>query len=56
MIMVKRSLSQKKPTLTSTKDPAFAKAKDYVKAGGKIEAIKAKYALSKEVEAKLKTL
>jgi len=36
--------------------PAFAKAKDYVKAGGKIEAIKAKYALSKEVEAKLKTL
>ena len=45
-----------KPTLTSDKDPAFAKAKDYVKAGGKIEAIKAKYALSKEVEAKLKTL
>ena len=45
-----------KETLTSKKDPAFAKAKDYVRAGGKIEAIKAKYALSKEVEAKLKTL
>jgi hypothetical protein len=45
-----------KPTLTSEKDPAFAKAKDYLKAGGKIEAIKTKYALSKEVEAKLTTL
>jgi hypothetical protein len=46
----------KKPTLTSTKDPAFVKAKDYVKAGGKVEAIKAKYALSKEVEQELITL
>ena len=45
-----------KETLTSKKDPAFAKAKDYVKAGGKIEAIKAKYALSKEIEAELTTL
>jgi len=45
-----------KPTLTSEKDPAFAKAKDYIQAGGKITAIKAKYALSKEVEAKLITL
>jgi len=45
-----------KPTLTSDKDPQFVKAKDYIKAGGKIEAIKAKYALSKEVEAKLTTL
>ena len=45
-----------KPTLTSTKDPAFDKAKDYVKAGGKLEAIKAKYALSKEVEQELTTL
>ena len=45
-----------KPTLASTKDPAFAKAKDYVKAGGKLEAIKAKYALSKEVEQQLTTL
>jgi hypothetical protein len=45
-----------KPTLESTKDPAFAKAKDYVKAGGKLEAIKAKYALSQEVEQQLTTL
>jgi hypothetical protein len=45
-----------KPTLTSTKDPAFSKAQDYVKAGGKIDAIKAKYALSKEVEQELTTL
>jgi len=45
-----------KPTLVSTKDPAFAKAKDYVKAGGKLEAIKAKYALSQEVEQQLITL
>jgi hypothetical protein len=45
-----------KPTLASTKDPAFAKAKDYVKAGGKLEAIKAKYALSQEVEQQLTTL
>tara|TARA_R110002074_G_scaffold95629_2_gene208071 strand:+ start:1189 stop:1731 length:543 start_codon:yes stop_codon:yes gene_type:complete len=34
----------------------LAKAKDYVKAGGKIEAIKAKYALSKEAEQELTTL
>ena len=45
-----------KPTLTSTNDPAFSKAKDYVKAGGKVAAIKAKYALSKEVEQELTTL
>jgi hypothetical protein len=45
-----------KNTLTSIKDPAFAKAKDYIKAGGKLNAIKAKYALSKEVEAELNTL
>tara|TARA_R100001369_G_scaffold5308_1_gene15077 strand:- start:620 stop:1177 length:558 start_codon:yes stop_codon:yes gene_type:complete len=45
-----------KPTLTSTKDPAFTKAKDYVKAGGKVDAIKAKYSLSKEVEQQLTTL
>ena len=43
-------------TLTSTKDPAFAKAKDYVKAGGKLEAIKKKYKLSAEVEKALTTL
>ena len=32
------------------------KAKDYVKSGGKVEAIKAKYKLSKEVEQELTTL
>jgi hypothetical protein len=45
-----------KNTLTSKSDPAFAKAQDYIKAGGKLNAIKAKYALSKEVEAELNTL
>jgi len=45
-----------KNTLTSKSDPAFAKAKDYIKAGGKIDAIKAKYSLSKEIESELKTL
>ena len=45
-----------KNTLTSKKDPAYTKAKDYIKAGGKVEAIKAKYALSKEIEAELTTL
>jgi len=45
-----------KPTLTSTNDPAFSKAKDYVKAGGKVAAIKAKYSLSQEVEQQLTTL
>lgn len=43
-------------TLTSTKDPAFAKAKDYVKSGGKLEAIKKKYKLSAEIEKALTTL
>jgi len=45
-----------KNTLTSKLDPAFKKAQDYIKAGGKLDAIKAKYALSKEVEAELNTL
>ena len=45
-----------KNTLTSKSDPAFAKAKDYIKAGGKIDAIKAKYSLSKEIESELKSL
>ena len=45
-----------KNTLTSKTDPAFKKAQDYIKAGGKLDAIKAKYALSKEVEAELNTL
>ena len=37
-----------KNTLTSKSDPAFKKAQDYIKAGGKLNAIKAKYALSKD--------
>jgi hypothetical protein len=48
--------TKQKNTLTSKSDPAFAKAQDYIKAGGKLEAIKAKYALSKEIEAELNTL
>ena len=52
----KASAAKNKETLTSKKDPAYNKAIDYVKAGGKIEAIKAKYSLSKEIEAELKTL
>jgi hypothetical protein len=47
---------KQKNTLTSKSDPAFSKAKDYIKAGGKLNAIKAKYALSKEIEAELNTL
>jgi ribosomal protein L31 len=45
-----------KVELSSKTDPAFNKAKEYIKGGGKIEAIKAKYALSKEVEIELTTL
>jgi hypothetical protein len=45
-----------KPTLTSMKDPAYDKAVQYVTAGGKIAAIKAKYAISKEIEGALNTL
>ena len=45
-----------KSTLTSEKDPAFPKAVDFIKKGGKLETIKAKYDLSKEIENKLKTL
>ena len=41
---------------TSITAEQLAKAKDYVKAGGKVEAIKAKYALSKEAEQELTTL
>ena len=43
-------------TKSSITAEQLAKAKDYVKAGGKIDAIKAKYALSKEVEQELTTL
>jgi len=52
----KKKFEPKKPTLTSKKDPAYKKAVQYVTAGGKVSAIKAKYALSKEVEGALNTL
>jgi hypothetical protein len=42
-----------KKTLTSEKDPAYAKAQAYIKGGGKVAAIAAKYSLSKELEAEL---
>ena len=45
-----------KTTITSKKDPAYEKAVQYITAGGKIEAIKAKYNLSTQVEGMLKTL
>ena len=48
--------SYNEATLTSLKDPAFAKAKDYVQKGGKLDAIKKKYKLSAEVEKALTTL
>jgi len=52
----KKKFQPKKPTLTSKKDPAFEKAVQYVTAGGKVSAIKAKYALSEEIEGALNTL
>ena len=52
----KKKFEPKKPTLTSKKDPAYEKAVQYVTAGGKVSAIKAKYALSKEIEGALTTL
>ena len=52
----KKKFTPQKPTLTSKKDPAYEKAVQYITAGGKVEAIKAKYALSKEVEGALNTL
>ena len=45
-----------KNTLTSEKDPAYPKAVDFIKKGGKLDAIKAKYDISQEIEAKLTTL
>ena len=44
-----------KNTLTSEKDPA-PKAVEFIKKGGKLSAIKAKYNISKEIETKLTTL
>ncbi len=52
----KKKFTPKKPTLTSKKDPAYDKAVQYIAAGGKVSAIKAKYALSQEVEGALNTL
>ena len=52
----KKKFEPKKPTLTSKTDPAYEKAVQYVTAGGKVSAIKAKYALSKEIEGALNTL
>ena len=52
----KKKFEPKKPTLTSKSDPAYEKAVEYVAAGGKVSAIKAKYALSEEVEGALNTL
>ena len=52
----KKKFHPQKPTLTSKKDPAYDKAVQYVTAGGKVSAIKAKYALSQEIEGALTTL
>ena len=52
----KAPVAKTKNTLTSKKDPAYAKAIEYVKAGGKVDAIKAKYSLSQDIEAELTTL
>ena len=51
----KAPVAKTKNTLTSKKDPAYDKAVQYIAAGGKIEAIKAKYNLSKEIEGALLT-
>ena len=51
----KAPVAKTKNTLTSKKDPAYNKAVEYIAAGGKIEAIKAKYNLSKEIEGALLT-
>ncbi len=50
-----KSLTTKAPknTLTSLKDPAYKKAIDYIKSGGKLDTIKGKYNLSKEIEDEL---
>lgn len=45
-----------KAKITSSSDAAFTKAMEYVKGGGKLNAIKAKYDLSPDVEKLLTTL
>ena len=52
----KEPKAKTKNTITSKKDPAYDKAVQYVAAGGKLEAIKAKYNLSTEIEGALNTL
>jgi hypothetical protein len=45
-----------KPAIKATSEEAFNKAAEYIKGGGKLEAIKAKYDLSSDVETALKQL
>lgn len=45
-----------KKSISSVKDEAYKIAAEYIKNGGKIEAIKQKYELSSSVESKLKSL
>ena len=52
----KKQKSKTKNTITSKKDPAYEKAVQYLASGGKLEAIKSKYNLSKEIEGALNTL
>lgn len=52
----KSSPSSTKKAINSVKDEAYKKAAEYIKNGGKIEAIKQKYELSSSVESKLKSL
>ena len=50
------SHGKKQETKIAISAQQLQKAKDYVKSGGKVEAIKAKYKLTKEVEQELTTL
>ena len=52
----KTQKAKTKNTITSKKDPAYEKAVQYLASGGKLEAIKSKYNLSKEIEGALNTL
>ena len=52
----KSSTKSDKKAINSVKDEAYVKAAEYIKSGGKLEAIKQKYDLSSSVESKLKTL
>ena len=48
--------ASEKTALSSKTDPAYHKAVDYIKSGGKVSAIKSKYKLSKDIETELNTL